>query len=160
MSGIDKPLPVIHDPPLTRTEQHLQGQYIYNGGISANQYQELASEKEMSTSPMGTKSNFLTSYLARSKYRLWILIASIILVLLAIILGVLGGLGKLSPHNSTGLAVSGTSVGATKYPGTSNGTATAGHFDMYGSGDGTYYGMDLSLILKTAFIFLIIPVVY
>ena len=142
MSGIVKPLPVIQDTPLTKTDQHLQGQHIYNDNISPTQYHELASEKDMPTSGLGAKSNLLTRFLARSKYRLWILIASIILVLLAIILGVLGGLGKLSPHNSSDLAVSGTSIGATKYPGTSNGTATPGHFDMYGSGDGTYYGID------------------
>ncbi|KAG2186938.1 hypothetical protein INT44_003166 [Umbelopsis vinacea] len=140
MSGIVKPLPVIQDTPLTKTDQHLQGQHIYNSNISPTQYHELASEKDIPTSGLsGTKSNVLTRFLARSKYRLWILIASIILVLLAIILGVLGGLGKLSPHSSSDLAVSGPSIGATKYPGTSNGTATPGHFEMYGSGDGTYY---------------------
>ncbi|KAI8581544.1 hypothetical protein K450DRAFT_231820 [Umbelopsis ramanniana AG] len=139
MSAIVKPLPVIQDTPLTKTDQHLQGQHIYNSNISPSQYHELASEKDMSTSGPSTKSNVLSRFLAKSKYRLWIFIASIILVLLAIILGVLGGLGKLSPHSSSDLAVSGPSIGATKYPGTSNGTATPGHFDMYGSGDGTYY---------------------
>jgi hypothetical protein len=146
MSGIVKPLPVIQDTPLTKTDQHLQGQHIYNSNISPTQYHELASEKDMSTSGLsgpGTKSNVLKRFLARSKYRLWTLVASIILVLMAIIFGVLGGLGKLSPHNSSDLAVSGVSIGATKYPGTSNGTATPGHFDMYGSGDGTYYGIGL-----------------
>jgi hypothetical protein len=138
-----KPLPSIHEQALTRTDQHLQGENILNGNISEDHYEYLASEKELATSAnsVGIPSTFVTRFLARTKYGLWILIATKILVVLTVTLGVLGGLGYLSPHFGSDLAVSAPSVGATKYPGTSNGTATPGHFDMSGSGDGTYYGI-------------------
>ena len=149
MSGMVKPLPSIHEQALTKTDQHLQGENIFNGNISEDHYGYLASEKELATSAssVGIASTFVTRFLARTKYGLWILIATKILVLLTVTLGVLGGLGYLSPHFGSDLAVSAPSVGATRYPGTSNGTATPGHFDMSGSGDGTYYGIVILFLL-------------
>ncbi|KAJ2965048.1 hypothetical protein NQZ79_g78 [Umbelopsis isabellina] len=137
---MDKPLPAVHEAILTKTDQHLKGQDIFLDDISAEYTQTGSCEKQVSTSDLRIPSNIVTRFLNRHKYGLWLLIGAKILVVLAITLGVLGGLGYLTPHaSSSDLAVSGPSVGATKYPGTSNGTATPGHFDMSGSGDGTYY---------------------
>jgi hypothetical protein len=142
MSLMVKLLPSVHEATLTKTDQHLQGDNIHYGNLSNDQYSSLTSEKGMAPSAHSATipSTFVTRLLARTKYGLWILIATKILVVLVVTLGVLGGLGYLTPHSSSDLAVSSPSVGATKYPGTSNGTATPGHFDMSGSGDGTYYG--------------------
>ncbi|KAG2178102.1 hypothetical protein INT43_003355 [Umbelopsis isabellina] len=137
---MDKPLPAVHEAIFTKTDQHLRGHDIFLDNISPEYTQTASSEKQVSTSDRRIPSNIVTRFLNRHKYGIWFLITAQILVALAITLGVLGGLGHLTPHaSSSDLAVSGPSVGATKYPGTSNGTATPGHFDMSGSGDGTYY---------------------
>jgi hypothetical protein len=138
---MDKPLPAVHEAVLTKTDQHLKGQDIFLDNISNEYTHTVSYEKRLSTSDLRIPSNIVTRFLNRHKYGLWLLIGAKIIVILAITLGVLGGLGYLTPHvSNSGLAVSGPSVGSTKYPGSSNGTATPGHFDMSGSGDGTYYG--------------------
>lgn len=140
--AMDKPLPAVHEAVLTKTDQHLKGHDIFLDDLSAEYTQTASSEKQVATSDYRIPSNIVTRFLNRHQYGLWFLIAAKIVVVLAITLGVLGGLGFLTPHaTSSDLAVSGPSVGATKYPGSSNGTATPGHFGISGSGDGTYYGM-------------------
>lgn len=52
---------------------------------------------------------------------------------------VLGSLNVFTNSTYRGLAGI-PSVGSSKYDGDSWGTATEGHFDMGGKGDGTYYG--------------------
>ncbi|KAM3583820.1 hypothetical protein VKS41_003791 [Umbelopsis sp. WA50703] len=137
---MDKPLPAVHEAVLTKTDQHLKGQDIFLDNISNEYTHTVSYEKRLSTSDLRIPSNIVTRFLNRHKYGLWLLIGAKIIVILAITLGVLGGLGYLTPHvSNSGLAVSRPSVGSTKYPGSSNGTATPGHFDMSGSGDGTYY---------------------
>ncbi|KAF7729463.1 hypothetical protein EC973_004443 [Apophysomyces ossiformis] len=64
-----------------------------------------------------------------------------ILIVTLVVLGTLGVFRNQVYRDKLGLP----SVGKTKYPGESTGTATPGHFDMSGKGDGTYYDPGVGL---------------
>jgi hypothetical protein len=80
-----------------------------------------------------------TKFNSRFKYGQYILVGAGLLgvfVIMFIVLGTLHVFKNQRYRDELGM----TSVGSTKYKGDSWGTATEGHFDMGGTGDGTYYG--------------------
>ncbi|KAI8978379.1 hypothetical protein BDB01DRAFT_726295 [Pilobolus umbonatus] len=93
------------------------------------------SEREPLINPPPT---IWTKFNARYRFGKWILVGLGLTGIIAVMFITLGVLDIFS-NNRYRNQVPLTSIGKTVYDGDSWGTATEGHFDMGGKGDGTYY---------------------
>ena len=99
-------------------------------------YHNLENEKEL---PPLMPSTIWTRIADRYRFGKWLVVGAGLFGIIAVMFIVLGTLDVLrnrTYRSELGLG----SVGKTKFDGESWGTASEGHFDMGGKGDGTYYG--------------------
>ncbi|KAI9274735.1 RlpA-like double-psi beta-barrel-protein domain-containing protein-containing protein [Phascolomyces articulosus] len=106
-------------------------------------YHNLDNEKEKELPPL-LPSTIWTRIADRYRFGKWLIVGAGIFGIIAVMFIVLGTLDVL--RNRTYRNELGWSVGKTKYEGDSWGTATAGHFDMGGKGDGTYYDPGIGIL--------------
>ncbi|KAI9493637.1 RlpA-like double-psi beta-barrel-protein domain-containing protein-containing protein [Zychaea mexicana] len=104
-------------------------------------YHNLENEKDL---PHLLPTTIWTRFVDRYRFGKLILVGAGMFGVIAVMLIVLGTLDVL--RNRTYRSTLGISVGGTKYEGDSWGTVSAGHFDMGGKGDGTYYDPGVGIL--------------